>query len=117
MVLMYSVAVGGRLAAYCMTWSRERRAKTGKARWTKFTQGAAVYEIKSIGIAPPAATKWYQLLQKPRIRARGGLPAGAKYHGYSAAANAGATTRHDTPKRKIEVSRSIPRNIVGPVPP
>lgn len=43
--------------------------------------------------------------------------AGAVYQGKSAEKNAGATTKHETPKINIVVTRSIPRNIIFPVPP
>lgn len=43
--------------------------------------------------------------------------AGAVYQGKSDAKNAGATTKTETPKMNIVVTRSIPRSIIFPVPP
>ena len=72
-----------------------------------------------MGKAPPATTVVELTLARLRILAQAGesLLAGPRYDGKSEDMKAGATTRQETPKRKIVVIRSIPRNIVRPVPP
>jgi len=72
-----------------------------------------------MGIVPPATTNTGVSLhfQRRFEDVYSFIPAGAIYHGYSSAAKAGATSRQDAPKRKMVVTRNIPRKIVRPVPP
>lgn len=73
-----------------------------------------------MGKAPPTTTivgLKVSRAQRYDAQASESLLAGPRYDGKSEDMKAGATTRQETPKRKIVVIRNIPRNIVRPVPP